>query len=295
MNNKDILVSFAKKFLSVGVNILPTKVSKKYPKVKSWSEFQKRMVRDDEIENLFRNGIDGIGVITGAISGNLECIDIDNKLGNANEIFELIQVELEEILQRCIIEKTQNGGYHIFYRAERIDGNQKLAQMKDVTGTKITIIETRGEGGFVVVFPSPNYQLLWGSWTNIPYLSEDEREQLITFCKSFNEIESEKFEIKIGGFEIKPWEDYNQKGIEEAKRILKENGWTYVKTNIQGVEYWRRPNAKTKGIDATFRNNIFYVFSTNAAPFEAGKGYSPFGIISLLYFNDDHKLSLIHI
>lgn len=291
------LKSFAKKFLEVGVNVLPTKVNEKYPKVKSWKRYQAQFISDKEIENLFSNEIDGIGVVCGKISGNLECIDFDNKLGNVDLIFDEWKdnEEISDIVQfKCLIEKTQSGGFHVFYRSEKIEGNLKLAYKIKADGKPECIIETRGEGGFAVVYPSKNYHLINGSWTHLPELCEEERELLLNHCRAFNEHHfQKKFSdetLKESRYEEKPGDAYNNStdGINEAKILLAGAGWI-LKYERNGIEYWTRPGAKTKGTDATFRNGFFYVFSTNAHPFESEHGYSPFSILIIIKFNGDVK------
>ena len=50
---------------------------------------------------------------------------------------------------------------------------------------------------------------------------------------------------------------------------------------------WRRPDKK-EGYSATFGavgENVFYVFSSNADPFEEMTAYSPFQVLTLLKFN----------
>lgn len=300
--NKVDLKKFAKKFLEVNVNVLPTISSKKYPAVKSWKQYQSNFITEKEIENFFTSEIDGIGVVCGKISGGLECIDIDNKFDSAQFIYDELNStsELNSILSCCIVEKSQSGGFHIFYRCENISRNQKIASKKKNGGYEC-IIETRGEGGFCVVDPTGGYELIRGSWTSIPFLSIDEREILFSYLKSFNEEVKEKnfsdTVSKSSRYEEKPGDAYNnsQDGINEAKVFLNNFGWELVRTSGDGAEYWRRPGAKTNGIDATFRDKIFYVFSTNAHPFESNHSYTPFSILITLKFDGDIKGGVKHL
>ncbi|HRP64416.1 MAG TPA: AAA family ATPase, partial [Phycisphaerales bacterium] len=66
--------------------------------------------------------------------------------------------------------------------------------------------------------------------------------------------------------------------------ILTGRGWTLIRPGEN--EHWRRPG-KSAGTSATLKNRVFYVFSTNAPPFEAHKGYSPFAVYALLDHNGD--------
>ncbi|HQL55792.1 MAG TPA: DUF3987 domain-containing protein, partial [Phycisphaerae bacterium] len=65
----------------------------------------------------------------------------------------------------------------------------------------------------------------------------------------------------------------------QVRAILAAHGWTLVKGGEN--EYWRRPG-KTSGSSATLRGGVFYVFSSNAAPFEPNRGYPPFAVYALL-------------
>lgn len=290
------LKKYALMFLEVGVNPLPTTIKQKYPKIQSWKEYQTSLIDVKDIDRCFTSDIDGIGVITGKISGNLEVIDFDNKFGDIVEIFDEYRSipEIESIIQRCVLERTQSGGFHIIYRADTIGGNQKLAERKKLNekGKEVweTIIETRGEGGFCVVFPSPKYEKLWGSWNNLPVLDEDERNLLLEFAKSFGEAK-EKVSysdetFKSSKYEERPGDAYSSsiEGIAESKRLLIDEGWTLA-YDRRDTEHWVRPGkTKKDGTSATYRGSVFYVFSSNAHPFENEKSYCPFSILITLKF-----------
>ena len=71
----------------------------------------------------------------------------------------------------------------------------------------------------------------------------------------------------------RPGDDYNGRG--DVRELLMRHGWTCVGGG--GNECWRRPG-KDQGWSATFRDRVFYVFSSNAAPFEPNHAYSPFAV-----------------
>jgi hypothetical protein len=52
-------------------------------------------------------------------------------------------------------------------------------------------------------------------------------------------------------------------------------------------EDWKRPGKEGNGISATLQNGYFYVFSTNATPFDANQGYAPHRVYALLEHNGD--------
>ena len=91
--------------------------------------------------------------------------------------------------------------------------------------------------------------------------------------------------------ERRPGDDYNAdaRGFEEAKTLLKREGWTNPYTL-----YWTRPGKEGKaGVSATFgvaKSNgvpLLHVFSSNAEPFKENKNYSPFAVFAILGHNGD--------
>ena len=65
---------------------------------------------------------------------NLEVIDVDNHFNDADELFKFIYNNFD--LDRFPIIKTQGGGYHIYYKCNNIEGNQKLAMRLNAKGKK---------------------------------------------------------------------------------------------------------------------------------------------------------------
>jgi len=82
----------------------------------------------------------------------------------------------------------------------------------------------------------------------------------------------------------RPGDDFNRRG--DVRAVLEQFGW--VRTKGGQNEYWRRPR-KTSGWSATFNGEHFYVFSSNAAPFEPNQGYSPFSVYTLLTCGGDFE------
>ena len=74
----------------------------------------------------------GIGILCGQVSGWLECIDFDNHFGDAKDVISsfITAPEIKELYEKYKfpIESTMNGGFHLFYRCDEINGNKKLAQ-----------------------------------------------------------------------------------------------------------------------------------------------------------------------
>lgn len=93
----------------------------------------------------------------------------------------------------------------------------------------------------------------------------------------------------------RPGDDFNARG--DVRAVLQQHGWVRL-TDRQGAggnEYWRRPGKDSRegGWSATLKEysegRVFYVFSSNAAPFEPQTGYAPFAVYTLLEHGGDYE------
>src|SRR5574344_520017 len=185
----NVTVELAKSYLSAGLSVLPAARQKKRPSVGSWKTWGKRLPTDVEVGAWFSNAQDGVCIVAGAVSGNLECIDFDAH----GECFEAWAGKLEQALfDRLVIERTPSGGFHVLYRTkDPVEGNRKLAQgIRD--GKKTTLVETRGEGGLFLCAPTEGYCLLQGRFENLAVLSTDERQGLVSAAEAMNECVAEQ-------------------------------------------------------------------------------------------------------
>lgn len=276
----------AKKYMDAGYSVLPT-TKDKSPATKAWinvtidiSDFNKSY---------------GIGIKCGYISGGLECLDFDNNFGDAKQVLQdFSKIDgVKDIVEkyRLPIQSTVSGGYHLLYRCTIIGGNQKLASRPkwDEDSKKHradVLIETRGEGGYFCASPTPGYKVVKNDIFEIAHISPDERDLLLSACKTFNK------NVKVYN---KPEEDKDRPGDifnkspeaeDEIKRALLNDGWKELKEGI-----WQRPG-KSKGITATLGKaapGVFYNFSSSANPFEMEKGYSAFQVVGLLTYGGDFK------
>ncbi len=161
------------------------------------------------------------------------------------------------------------------------------------------MIETRGEGGLFLCAPTPGYELIQGSLTDLPVLTATERDILLSAAWSLNEYvpevvngpksgQSSAHVATSGGLAstLRPGDDFNARG--DVRELLVAHGWALVKPGEN--EYWRRPG-KAGGWSATLKDGVFYVFSSNAAPFEPHKSYSPFAVYTWLEHNGDFAVA----
>ena len=285
-----ISVDTARSLLASGLSVLPAWPSEKRPAINAgWDKYKSALPSEDEISSWFSRLQEGLCLICGKISGNLEMIDFDLG-GEAFEPWcELVRQADPSLLERLVIEQSPSGGWHVVYRCQKlVCGNMKLAQ-RDVDGKITTLIETRGEGGLFLCAPTPGYELLQGEFTRLAVLSEEERETLLRCAWELNEyicdvvdgpqLPATKLPADSSG---RPGDDYNARG--DLRSLLVAHGWACVKKGDN--QYWRRPG-KNKGWSATFNGQYFYVFSSNAVSFEQNRAYSRFAVYALLEHNGD--------
>ena len=74
-----ISIETAKSYLSANLSCLPAAKERKHPTVGSWKIWSERLPTAVEVEAWFSNRHNAICIVTGHVSGNLECLDFDNK------------------------------------------------------------------------------------------------------------------------------------------------------------------------------------------------------------------------
>ena len=282
------MIEAYQKFKSAGFACLPTGPDKMpaIPKGSSWKGGWNNL---KEYESSH-----GIAIICGKSSGNLECIDFDNSCGDIDKIWkDFLAIEDVKVITNKYAfpaQVTKRKGFHLIYRCDQIEGNQKLAErpiyeLGDKLIEKRCLIETRGEGGYFCIDPTPGYKLGTNDVLKTPIITAEDRMILLSACRSFNEAVTH-YKKQLPEETDKPGEIYNKstEAIYEAKRELLSAGWCELKEGIL-----RRPG-KDRGISATFGKvapGILYNFSSNGHPFENNRAYNPFQIVSLLKYGGD--------
>ncbi|MCL4199306.1 MAG: AAA family ATPase [Phycisphaerales bacterium] len=309
----EVIRSAAIAAFEAGHCVLPAKREgdDKWPAVSTWKQYQARLPSRTQVTSWFKQPRTAMCLICGAVSGNLEIVDFD--LGG--EALAPWTTALEEIapdlLDRLVIESTPSGGCHVIYRCvEPVAGNTKLAQRRiDVESAEpviiggktlvprqdpsgkwfviITLIETRGEGGLFLCAPSEGYRIIVGDLCNPPVISAEEREILLSCARALDELPrpvvgATSPAARDASAGLRPGDDFNERG--DIRELLAKHGWTLARHGEN--EYWRRPG-KDIGWSATLKDRVFFVHSSNAAPFDAPKAYSAFGVYTLLENNGD--------
>lgn len=277
--------AFASELLRGGICAVPCKMPDKRPAVSEWTKYQKIL---PVIGEHSFNG--SLGVITGAVSGNLFVLDLDLKYDQSDTLLDRLLEALGEDLcgrihEAAYIQTTVNNGRHIFLRCESIEGNLKLACNEKGE----TLLETRGEGGFIVCAPTEGYEAISGSLSNVGFITIEDKETLFAVCRSLSEKHEEikpptsrKFTTELQG--IAPWESYNLKA--DVPAFLQSHGWTYLKTVGVNQHYCRPGKSGTTSGTWNDSLNLFRCFTTSTN-LQADKSYSPSALFTFLECSGD--------
>ena len=271
-----------------------------------WKEQQnKKLTTDILIKNIkYKGGIikkdgseiqptAGIGIVTGF--EHLEVIDIDTKVFSTqqekddfwNEYYNTLKDNILDFEDKFSVYKTKSGGFHILYKSKRVQGNTKIASLK---GHKEAIIETRGIGGYVFVYPDKKYAQK--SYFEIDFITDNDRDILWQISKSYNHIEEQpelpKKEKKVyEAGDVTPWEDFNEKN--DIWSVICDE-FTIPTRGIKTKHILvKRHNSDSPHSGYIFKDsNCLFLFSTGTI-YPAEKLISPFTAYAYKYHNGDFK------
>jgi len=312
-----------------------------------WKQAQTERHTEEQVRALFANQHPGVGVICGAVSGGLEMLELEGRAVAEGVLDELVEIlvghNMAEVWQRIAtgwLERSPSGGLHLHYRVEGgAPGNTKLAnrlaredELTDAERDLLVrhphkriirgLIETRGEGGFVVTAPSHGsvhpsgkpYELLAGGPATMATITAEEHKTLHTLCRMLDTVpvdevhpvatgtapapldEAAAFLFGGGGASgdrteggLTPGDDFEQRT--EWADILQPHGWKLMFVH-GGTHYWQRPGKDGREPSATtgraMDRDRLYVFTTSTE-FVAEKPYTKFGAYALLNHGGDHS------
>ncbi len=288
----------AEKYLDAGLSIIPVTEGKK-PSIASWKKYQSAAATLSEVSNWLINPRTlGFGIVGGKVSGNLEIIDIDDAEAK-QDYLELLEKTDPALLARLVIVESPKGGLHLYYRCEQTEGNQKLATAMEEGQVRV-LIETRGEGGYVVapgsdarVHPLKKpYRIQQGDLAAIPVLTQAERNTLLELARALNrQVKESRIDQQLNkgsktqSDQLRPGDDFN--ACATWDEVLIPYGWQ-IDHVAKDETYWIRPG-KTAGISATTNyagSDKLVVFSTSTL-FETDTSYSKFAAYAVLKHGGD--------
>jgi hypothetical protein len=285
----EILRTAYRKYEAAGLRTLPASKKSKNPTTpyggpSRWKDLEKWEV--EKKWSYLTDEQDAIFVIAGKCSGDLEVIDFD-QAGKCYAAWE--KIIPQQLLGKLVIERSQRGGYHIGYRTTNVEDGKKLA--KDKNGE--ILIETRGIGNGALIYPSPGYSMVQGSWEHVPTITPEERDSLIRAAESLNEFVPEPkperptktYILPASTFSTdqKPGEKFNSEAsMNTTLEMLQAVGWEYVRDTDGGCEV-RRPGKKSGGSGGIGNDGGFHCFTTSNSMFDGGESYSPWAVYTHIH------------
>jgi P4 family phage/plasmid primase-like protien len=282
-----------------------------------WKHWQHQRPDEKTVRTWFSGGHAGIGIITGAVSGNLEMFEFEGKAiaeGVMDRMRDLAcnsgQADLWDKVMNGYREDTPSGGIHLLYRTEQpVQKNTKLAQRPETpeeldgrdpsvketaagvkTPRPVVLIETRGEGGFTITSPSHGkvhpsgrpWNLVTGSLATIPTLTAEEHANLFTLARACDQMPLPEPRTSTRTPGPTSDSDGTRPGDDYNARtewddILVPHGWRLLFT--RGSEgFWCRPG-KDYGVSATTNHNGggCLYVFTTSTDFTSEESYTKFG------------------
>jgi putative DNA primase/helicase len=293
-------------FADLGLSVVPPAEDGTKRPIGEWKVYQSERADLRQIDQWYGMAT-GIGLVCGQISQGLELFEFDER-ATYDRFCEACRGlnggDLLNAIEAGYLEETPGGGIHWFYFVGdgAVRGSTKLARRKVGEHEFKTLIETKGEGGFVVVAPSfgrvhptgKAYRLIQGGLDRVVSLTDEERNWLWDLARSFDETgESQNISPEPAQpardhtvdwpDTITPGDDFNAR-MKWADILV---GWRLVYQHGE-TEYWRRPG-KDHGHSATVNHggtDRLHVFSSSTE-FQPGEGYSRFGAYAQLNHHGD--------
>jgi putative DNA primase/helicase len=310
------ILDAAREALLAGLSVVPPAEDGSKRPMGGWKRYQRERPTPEDLQQWYggHSPRRGIGLVCGAVSGGLELLEFENAEAYAELVAAAKDAGLGELVERVeggYLEESPGGGRHWLYRCREIGGNTKLARRPGPGGTVEVLIETRGEGGYVVCAPSAGkvhpsgrpYVLVAGGFSAIARISASERAELFRLAQTFDRMPQPQPERPAAGYRDhidqagggpggRPGDDLERR-VSWAQ-ILEPHGWRLLYRR-SGLEAWQRPGKNGPGLSATIGHvrgeqgePRLWVFSSST-PFEPERSYSKFAALAVLEHGGDYQ------
>ena len=312
------LVEAALRWYDSGFCVVPSHQDRSKRPHSSWAQYQTARPAWEQVRAWLQSGeYDGIGVICGAVSGGVEMIEIEGHAIVAGAADRLLAAANDrgcaDLLRRVFTgcsERSAGGGLHLFVRVVGAPAlpNTRLAY---TVADKI-VAETRGEGGFVIVAPTPartghepgsKYEFLTRGPEQTAVVTGEERDTLhALMAAALDErpaaVPTPRLAPRLppDPGNLSPGDRYAAEHTWE--QVLEPHGWVKLydstRDGAPGAS-WTRPG-KTSGVSATTGGpgDHLYVFSSSTAlPSETA--LSKFAVYTYLDHGGDFHAAAKHL
>jgi hypothetical protein len=292
-----------------GLSVVRVRTDGSKRPVGEWKQYQTVRADRDTVAQWFTNTAHGLGVICGAVSGDLEMLELEGRFVTEHSTKAFLRAMkdagLELLLRRLVngfMVTSPSDGRHFYYRVDgEATANTKLARRPSTddelaahpTALVQVLIETRGEGGFVVAPPSggtvhptgKEWKTKAGSYAAIPIITVAEREALFEVCRSFDSYGTEPApagtpvapgqRVKLTRSSGRVGDSWMDAVVDHLRHtipmtgLLEHYGWAPAYTDRHGRQLMTRPG-KEDGVSGSVNaSDRLHVFSTSV-PLAAG-------------------------
>lgn len=192
-----------------GFNVIPIVPGHKNPALPSWDKYQQEKPTEETLRTWFPNNNRNVALVMGAVSGNCTALDIEKESAAEDLLFLLRDKGHHGLLEKlgttyCV--RTPRGGRHYYFKSTTTYPSLKLAYdtptMEDGKPKAKILIETRGEGGYVLAPPSQisghgPYTVIHGNPKDVCFLTLEEMDLLFSCCESLNRDDSKSPSSKV--------------------------------------------------------------------------------------------------
>ena len=195
-----------------------------------------------------------------------------------------VEIQDAKLVEETYVEKkTGQAKTRTVYAKVPLGPKGKLYQPKSHKETGkvvvvLTLVETKTDGGYCLIHPSPNYNMVQGDWLNITTLTQEEADLLVGIAKSFDVPYPEQTASMIDEFadepplqpgttprarddgktpagkpaddgKLTPWDDWNQRAGNEVVNILEAHGWSVCGQGAKNNTYLARQEHQFRGME----------------------------------------------
>lgn len=266
--------------------------------IHAWKSYQDKQISEAELSKLMANPKAWrFGYVCGF--NGVFCVDVDLKVLPMelrapmwDEFIQFVRDNIDSFDRKVAVHKTLNFGYHLTYRTDTDMGNEKIAVpvktglIKDGAEKQEALVETRGRGGYALVYDECVNGL---DYAEIGFLSPEEHNAILNIARMYDERVAEAQpdtpKPERGQTGLTPWADFNQR-----HSIFDVVGDEFkVVRNLSNKTVIKRHGALSPHSGYVFKDSgCMYLFSTGTRyPHE--KLLSPFHCHAIRHHNGDMR------